>query len=126
MKKRCRKAGDKVKFKSHEAALTRAGELMTEKHEIPALTTYRCPHGDHWHLTSVLSKKNNHHEKTTPAYNHQYQTIALPSGNLTTQPIAQAICLPRKSRPTANVVTPAVSLTTCSQELASSPGSALA
>lgn len=58
-KKRCRLAGDKVKFATHEAALIRAGEIMEMlkgKPDCPeSLRTYRCPHGNHWHLTSTAS-----------------------------------------------------------------------
>lgn len=52
MKKRCRKSG-KVKFDTHEQAAVRAGEILLKKNNrATALSTYRCRHCDHWHLTS--------------------------------------------------------------------------
>lgn len=51
MRKPCRKSGGKRKFNSHEQAATRAGEILQTSSQIE-LRTYKCPHCNHWHLTS--------------------------------------------------------------------------
>ena len=51
--KKCRTSG-KVKFITHERALKRAGELLELHPEwrARAYSAYRCPHCNHWHLTT--------------------------------------------------------------------------
>ena len=49
MRKRCRPSG-KVKFKTHEAAAKRAGEILVRS-DTTAWGTYHCPACGHWHLT---------------------------------------------------------------------------
>jgi hypothetical protein len=56
MKKRCRKSG-KVKFASHERALTRAGKLLAEPHpgmsRARGFCAYLCSDCGHYHLTTL-------------------------------------------------------------------------
>jgi len=51
MKKPCRKSG-KIKFKTHELAAIRAGEVLVKDLKVDYLRTYLCPHCNKWHLTS--------------------------------------------------------------------------
>lgn len=56
MRKPCRKSG-KVKFKTHEQALQRAGEIITSVRNftrIAAMRAYQCEHCDQWHLTKRI------------------------------------------------------------------------
>lgn len=55
MKKRCRQSG-KVKYATHERALTMGGKLLADMpasmRGIKSFSAYRCPFGNHFHLTS--------------------------------------------------------------------------
>lgn len=49
--KKCRGSGGKRKFKTHEAALQRCGEIMVEDPKA-RLSAYLCRFCGHYHLTS--------------------------------------------------------------------------
>jgi hypothetical protein len=49
-RKPCRISG-KRKFKTHERALIRAGQILEKSQRIVPLSAYRCPHCSHFHLT---------------------------------------------------------------------------
>ena len=55
-KKPCRLSG-KIKFDSHEIALTRAGEILERENasKEKTLRTYRCEFCNHWHITSQIN-----------------------------------------------------------------------
>ena len=62
MKKPCRKSG-KIKYESHEQALTRGGELLTNlpigMKNIKSFRTYKCEFCNKFHLTSEKIKLKN-------------------------------------------------------------------
>jgi len=49
--KKCRRSGGKRKFKTHEQALQRAGEIMVHPDVPRTLGAYLCPFCHHYHLT---------------------------------------------------------------------------
>lgn len=56
MKKTCRKSG-KVKFKTHEKALHRGGEIITGKRNFTNIRHFRaylCDFCNFWHLTKKI------------------------------------------------------------------------
>lgn len=47
-------ASKKIMFASHEAAMTRAAEIMAEDSSVAGFRSYKCPNCGQWHLTSQL------------------------------------------------------------------------